>query len=297
MLNWKNTVLALSLASLSAVPAWAQDTGAQEANGNMTAAEAEDQARAGADQVIEEAVAALAETGKAIKALEDGDTEAATRALETAIGKLEVTLAGNPDLALAPVDVATSVIDIQATPDEIIAARNTALRLMKDHQLQLARVIVTDLASEVDITTTYIPLGSYPLALKSAAALIKDGQTDDAIAVLYGALSTLVVIETSVPLPLLNAAALIDEARVLSEKADRTDEENARLDLLLDALDYQIAKGEALEYGSAEAFGALRDEMKEIRRKLADGGAGEGFFDKLRGLFDGIGRSHAAATR
>ena len=298
--NWKATILALSLASLTGLPALAQENVAPATDTNATttansAAEAE--ARNQADQVLTDAIAALEETANAIKALEDDNAQEATAALERALGKLEVTLAANPGLSLAPVDVATTVIDVTATPDEIRAMRDKALRLLRDHQLQLARTTITGLASEIDIATTYIPLGTYPLALKSAAALIKDGQNDAALAVLGNALGTLVVIETALPLPLLNAGLLIDDAKELSEKADRSDEENTRLAALLDALDMEIAKGEALEYGGPGAFDPIRDEMKQIRAATDNGGSGKGLFDKLKELFGGVGRDHAAASK
>ncbi len=290
--NWKNTVLALALAALPAA-AWAQE---QTATPPSAQAQEQAQHQQQAEQNLAEAIAALEETANAIKALQEDNPAEAKAALERAIGKLEVTLAANPEMTLAPVDVATSVIDVTASPAEIRALRNEALRLMRDHQLQLARNLITGLASEIDISTTYIPLGTYPLALKSAAALIESGDNASAIEVLGNALGTLVVVETVLPLPLLNAESLIAEARELSEKEGRSEEENARLAALLDALDVQIARGEALEYGGAGAFDSIRAEMKEIRRATRDGGFGTGLFDKLRGLFGDVGRDHAAAS-
>ena len=291
--NWKNTFLALAMASV-ALPALAQDPAAP-ASDDSSAAQSE--ALAQSDAVLSGALTALEETANAIKALEADKPDEARAALELAIGKLEATLAANPDLALAPVNVTSSVLDIQATPSEIRALRKEALRLMKDHQLQLARRLVTGLASEVDVSTTYLPLGTYPLALKSAVALIASDDTDAAIAVLGNALDTLVVVETALPLPLLNAGLLIDEAKGLSEKADRSDEENTRLTALLDAIEVQIAKGEALEYGGAGAFDDIRAELKTVRAATSDGGSGTGLLDKLKGLFGKLGQDHAAAAQ
>ncbi len=293
--NMKTSLFALSLAALATGPVLAQDS-ATATTPDSTGA-AEQQARDDAAQVLDEAIAALDETGAAIKALGEDRVDDAVAALERAIGKLEVTLADNPELALAPVAVTSSVIDIAATPSEIKAMRNQALRLMKDHRLQQARVIVTGLASEIDISTTYIPLETYPLALKSAAALAKDGQKEDALAVLDAALGTLVVVDTAIPLPLLRAGVLIDKAKGLSEKADRSDDENAQLASLLDQIDREIARGEALEYGGPGAFDDIRAEMRVIRDKVSGGGSGEGFFDKLKGLFGTLGREHAAASQ
>jgi hypothetical protein len=284
MLNLKNTVFALSLASLVAAPIAAQEVPEPTAN-----EAAENTARDASTQVAEDALAALTETGNAIKALEDGDNEAATAALERAIGKLEVTLAANPDMQLVPVDLSSTVLDVAATPDEIYAAKREAKRLLDNNQLQQARPIIQKLASEVDVTVTYIPLATYPLALKSAAALIKNDQTDEATLVLANALSTLVAVTTVEPLPMLRANALIDEAATLSEKADRSDEENTRLATLLDLIDTEIAVGEALEYGGEGAFEPLKAEMDTIREETGNGGSGTGFFAKLKGLFGGFG--------
>lgn len=294
MLNWKNNVMALALASLAATPLVAQ--GADNDVKATENAAAETQAREQASPAIDEAVAALTETGNALKALEEGKNDEAVAALERAIGKLEVVLARYPELALAPVDVSSTVVDITASPAAITRLRKEALRLMKSDQLQLARPIINDLASEVVVRTTSIPLATYPLALKSAAALVKDGKVDDAKLVLAQGLNTMVVEEVVSPLPLLRAAVLIEHAMALSEKEDRSDEENETLAALLDALDLEIARGEALQYGGKDAFGPLKDEMREIRKATSDGAFGKGFFDKLSRLFDGLGKSHNEAA-
>ncbi len=296
MSNWKKSVLALSLASLIASPLAAQTQNDAKAQAQASAT-AEAKAVDDSPKVIEEAIAALDETDKAIKALEDGKNDDAVAALERAIGKLEVILTKNPDMTLAPVDVSSTVIDIIASPAEIKTAKAESMRLLADHQLQLARPIISSLASEVDIKTTYIPLGTYPLALKSAAALIKDDKVDEAKVVLGTALGTLVSDVVALPLPILNSVALIDDAKKLSEKADRTEDENTKLMALLDAIDHEIARGEALEYGGKDAFKPLRDEMKEIRKKVGNGGSGKGFFDKLKSLFQGLGKDHAQSAK
>jgi hypothetical protein len=284
MLNWKNTVLALSMAGIAMSPALAEET-AKKSAANQAA---ESTARDSATQVMEDALQALKETDAAIKALADNKNDEAIAAIERAVGKLEVTLTHNPDLALVPVDVQTTVLDSAMTPEQINATKRAALRLMKNHQLQQARMLITPLASEVDIDVTYIPLGTYPLALKSAAALIKDDKVEDAKTVLGNALATLVVLQEVQPLPTLRATALIADAAELSEKADRTDEENARLVKLLDALDAEIALGKALEYGTKDVFEAFEDQMKDIRKKTENGGSGEGFFTRLKEMFGGL---------
>ena len=279
---------ALLISALAAGPLWAQadDAAAKGAQtGRMDSAQAEAQARKGADKVIDEALAALDATTEAITALDQGKQDEALAAIEKALGKLDVVLAMDEKISLAPVDVRSVILDITATPEEIRKARAEVLRLLKEGQMQRARRLLGSLASEVDIITTYLPLGSYPLALRSAAALIKDDKPEDAKAVLAGALGTLVEIQTAIPIPLMEAQALIDEAKKLAEKADRSDKDEQRLNILLDAIDARIAKGEALEYGGPGAFDPLKAEMKAIRSKTANGGHGAGFFDRLSEMF------------
>ena len=292
MLNWKKPAMALVLASAIAAPLAAQDNDPTDTENANQAAESS--AREATTQVTDEALAALKQTDVALKALADDDKDAAKAAIENAIGKLEVALAQNPGLRLLPVDVQTTVLDVATTPANINAAKREGLRLLKDGQLQSARGIISALASEIDIDVTYIPLGTYPLALKSAAALVKDDKTDEARQVLENALGTLVVLRDVQPLPILRATAVIEEVEKLSEKSERSDEENQRLATLLKSLDTEISIGEALEYGGPDAFEPLKEQMLDIRAKTGNGGSGKGFFSKLKDMLHSLGRDHTA---
>ena len=292
MLNWKNSILALSLTALAAAPlsaTAAQTAATKAAKAQANAATAASKATKAQTKVVKEAITALTETGNAIKALQKGNKKDAVAALEHALGQLDVVLAQHPDSTLIPVDVSASVIDIFASPDEIRRSLREARGLLEDGHLQQARPIIANLASEVDITTTYLPLGTYPLALKSAAALIKDNKTDEALQVLGTALDTLVADQIALPLPMLDGAALIADAQKLVAKKDRTKADDSKLADLLTALDLEIDKGEALQYGSRSDFTPFREEMRKIRGEIANGGAGTGYFDKLKGLFEGLG--------
>lgn len=276
-------------------PAVKQGVGATTASGQIVrksdTGAAEKAARDEASkQLIEEAVAALEETGNAIKALQEGRKEEAIAAIERAIGKLEVVTARDPSLELAPVAVTSKVVDILATVDAIEEAKKAALKAMKNHRLQDARALVEPLASEIIIETTSIPLATYPHALKAIIPSIEQGKTDEALALIDAALGTLVVTRTIVPLPLLRIEIAMTEARKLAEKADRTKEENQRLETLLTVIEDQILLGKVLEYGGPEAFEPFEDELKVIRARLKEGGEQKGLFDKLGELVKGFGK-------
>ncbi len=256
------------------------DTAAAEAAGR----------KAAESRLIDEAVKALEETGNAIKALQEGRKEDAIAALERAIGKLEVVIARDPTLMLAPVAVDSRVTDILAPIDQIEKAKEAARKAMKEHRLQAARAIVEPLASEIVIETTSIPLATYPDALKAVVPLIEKGKTKEALAMLDAALGTLVVTRAIAPLPLIRIEFAMDEAQKLADKASRTEAENQRLKALVQLIADQITLGKVLEYGGPDAFEPFEDELKVIKASLKEGGEHKGLFDRLGELVKGFGR-------
>ena len=145
--------------------------------------------------------------------------------------------------------------------------------------------MIGELASEHVISVTNIPLATYPLALKQAAALIHAGRTGEAVATLEAALSTLVVQKTIIPLPLLRAEVLLDEARPLAEKPQRNAAENDRLRRLLGAARRQMELARALGYATSNDIDALSDELTTIERRTEGQGSGTGLFDRIKSLF------------
>ena len=145
--------------------------------------------------------------------------------------------------------------------------------------------MIADLASEHVISVTNIPLATYPAAIKQAAALLHANRPAEAATVLETALSTLVIENTVIPLPLVRAEALLDSSRPLAEKPQRTAAENDRLRRLLDAARLQIELAKALGYATKDDLEALSDELKTIQRKTEGQGFGTGLFDRIRALF------------
>jgi hypothetical protein len=235
--------------------------------------------------LIAEAVEALQETNSALGLLAAGNTDQARAALARATGKLEVVLAADPQLALAPVDVRAIVHDVVIDPAEVDTIRRQAEEALGQGRLQDARRMIAELASEHVISVTNIPLATYPLALKQAAALILASRTGEAIATLEAAISTLVIEETIIPLPLLRAETLLDEARPIAEQPQRSAAENERLRRLLQAARRQIELARALGYATSKDIDALSDELTTIERRTEGQGAGTGLFDRIKSLF------------
>lgn len=233
-------------------------------------------------QLLKDAQAAIDETRNAIAALDKGNKKAALAALERVSGKLDLIVARDPKLALAPVSVSTTTFDLYSTPDTVKAVTKTAKDNLAGGNVQQARTLLQWLASETDIAVANIPLASYPAAIKAVTPLIDAGKTDEAKAALYAALNTLVIENYVIPLPKLRAQAMLAEADKLAAKSNRKDDENKRLHSLIEAARLQLQLGEALGYGNAASYKPLYSQLDDLQKKTEGGKSGKGFFDRIQ---------------
>ena len=240
-------------------------------------------------KIMEEAHAAIAQSREALKALDEKNTEEALKALEMAIGKMEVIVARDPELALARMDVNIIIHDLYTNVDTIKKTLKQAKEYLEDGKVQLARPLVSSLASEMIIESVNIPLATYPDAIKAIVPLIDKGKTDEAKAALQTALNTLVIVQEEViPLPVIRAKELLKKAEALAENSERKDEENKQLTTLLDHAEAQLLMAEVLGYGDKKAFKPMYEQLDTIREKTKEGKSGKGFFDKIKNQISNI---------
>lgn len=260
-----------------------------------TEQQAQDQTQEKRKEVIEEAVAAWRETQNALQALDKGETKEALAAMERATGKLEIILAREPNLALAPIDARATMFDVVATTKMLNVMTDAAEQLLEDGRVQQARSLLTDLRSEYVISVTNLPMATYPQAIKRTAKLVDEEKIYEAKVVLQTALNTLVVTDTIIPIPVANAQFLLREAETLAENKERSEDQNERLKNLLDAAEEEIERAEALGYGTSADFKAFVDQIEQIREKTSGGKSGKGFFDRIKETMDSmIGHSQTA---
>ena len=233
-------------------------------------------------QVLDEAVSALALTKSALAALDEKESARALATLAEVTGKLELSVAREPTLALAPVDVRTIVHDLFANTETIEAMTDEALDALKHGEVQRARRVLALLASEIVITVTNIPLASYPAAVKAVVPLIDQGKIEEAKAALQSALSTLVEERSVLPLPVLRAKLLLKRAEPLVEDGQRSEASNERLETLLNEARQQLEMAELLGYGKRKDFEPLYAELKKIKEKTGGGGFGKGWLDEVK---------------
>lgn len=230
-----------------------------------------------------DATVALAETKKALKALENKNNDEALKALAVVTGKLDLIVARDPKLALTPVDTEVVTYDLMTNIDTIKAIIKEAKTHLNNGDIQKARPLVVNLASETQFRTLHIPLATYPSAIKAIAPLIDAGKIDEAKAGLQAVLNTLVVTTDDViPLPKLRAEHLLKEAQELAEKKDRSKEENEKLAKTLQGAREQLQMAELLGYGKKKDYKPMYEQISEIENKSAGGKSGTGWFDKLK---------------
>ena len=285
---------ALSLVAAHGIPALGQEqsqsqsTPAQEQSPTAKSAQPEVDANVAKraeeqrKKIVADAETALDQTKKALALLGDKKMQEAQEALEVATGKLELILARDPKLALAPVDTGVVIHDLYADPDTVKEAIKEARRLLGEGEVQKARPLVANLASEVVFQTTNLPLVAYPAAIKSAAGLVDANKVDEAKDALQAALSTLVITGVVVPLPVLRAQVILKDAEKLTEDNKRTEEGNKSLAAQLDEVRKQIRMAESLGYGKKTDFEPIYAQIKEIEQKSSGGKSGKGWFDRIK---------------
>lgn len=263
---------------------------------NKTKEIKQDQTSEKREEILEEARAAIRETQNALKALDEKKKNDALSALEHVSGKLTIILARDPELALAPSDVRTVTYNILADIDAVKALREEIENALDDGRVQRARRLIRNLASETVVSVFNIPLITYPEAIKHAVRLIDDDKIEEAKQVLQTALNTLVITDTIIPLPVAAAEELLKEAETLTEKSDRSKEENKRLDDLLKDARLKLEFAQALGYGGKKDFKNLYEQLDNIEERTKGGKSGSGYFDKIKGyLNDAVKSSQKTA--
>ncbi len=288
-------------AARSAAPARSAGAVATRQNGNdavkssveARASQAAEKSRA---TVIKDAVAALTEINKALAALDENKKQEALDALAAATGKLELVVSRDPALALAPVAVHVLTTDLVASVDTIKDATERARDFLSDGEVQKARAVLANLASEMVVSVTNIPLGTFPDAIKAVSPLIDAGKIDEAKAALVAALNTLVQVDTVIALPVVRAELLLAEAETLAEKEGRSDREDEALALLLSQAKYQLKLAEALGYGKKPDYREYYRLIDAIKDKTRLGGFGKGFFDKIKAKLKALKEDNSKAS-
>jgi len=231
-------------------------------------------------KITEEAVEAINLVGEVVDLLEKKEKDKALETIKKAIGELEVLIARDPNLQVVPVDVKEQIVDFPGTVDDVEVAKTEVVTLIKAGEVQLARDIMLQLASELDIFVTALPIGTYPVVLKAIIPLIEQEKYEEAKKLLIEALETLVIEKIVLPLPILRAEQTIIRANELANK------ENPNKDELKELLAYakeQLELAEALGYGRKDIdYKDLYEEIKKLEDILGSDKSTEDIFATLK---------------
>jgi len=284
--NLLATVLGLSIAI--AMPTWAEIAKPEEQSKTAQAIqdqvdlESAKQAAENRKKITKDAISAVQESKNALKLLDENKVDEALAALERVTGKLELIIARDPKLAFAPIDVAVNSYDLIALPETVKKVVEQAENHLEEYEVQAARKLLENLVSEIVISTTSIPLATYPQAIKATVPLIDEGKINEAKQDLQLALNTLVVTDRVIPLPVLRAETLLKDAEELSEKKERSEGDNENLESIFTEIQTQLEMAELLGYGKKSDFKTINEELEKIKRKLDGNKSGTGWYDKVK---------------
>ena len=226
-----------------------------------------------------EAVEAQEAMLTAIYQLANHDKDGAYKSLTTASGKLDVLLARDPHLSMLPVDVRATTTDLKADPKAVKETLSQVRAKLAAGKIQEARTMLEPLTSEIRISTDYMPMETYPKAIKEATRDTQAGNTDAAAQILADTLSSLVTKVNVIPLPPLKAESDVQDAETMFQ-ADPVKNKQAALDLLKHA-SQQLELGSLLGYGD---FKTVKQEMDSVKHKVQGGSAENGLFGRLKSL-------------
>ncbi len=222
--------------------------------------------------------------------LKSKDKKKALETIESVLGKLEVLIAKDPSKELIAVDVKEQVIDYPGTLEDIVYTKEVLVDLIDNDELQKARDIMTQLASELDIYITALPVVAYPAALKAIVPLIEEEKFDEASKLVVKTIDTLVLQKIVLPLPILRAEQTIIKASELTK-----DKDDANKDELKELLSYakeQLTLAQALGYGKVESdYKDLMEQIEKIEKILESDEGTKDIFEELKEKLSGFMKS------
>ncbi len=219
---------------------------------------------------------------EATQLINEGKDKEAIKALQEATGKFDVALAADPDMGLIPIAADVQVTQLLSTSDAVKAQVDLAIDLLKDSKVQAARAILLPLRDDMETRTAYLPMQTYPDAIKLATKLLLQENREGALETLATGLSTVVEKASIIPLSLVRAEAMIIAAADL----DKEKEKDKALKLL-DAAAEQLKFATVMGYTDEDSveYDALKDQIKALKKEIKGGNVVERLYGKLKDSF------------
>lgn len=271
----KRILTSFALATLLVTGSFAADTKTNQVNKNAVI-KAEKKAQQN-NQLISEAINAIRNTQDALIYLNGKNIQKAKEALKKAIADLSDVLNRPNPPYLLPVDLNIQAYQFEGDVNTIKKALTQAKILMEENKLPETREILNSLRDEIVINTTNLPLATYPAALNLAIKYINEGKIANAKDVLNMALSTLVQINTIIPIPLIKAQALITQASKIVKK------DSKQALKYLNEAKHQLILAQTLGYTSKSdtTYKMLKNSIENIEKEIKAHHKTSGLFERL----------------
>ena len=271
----KKLLTSFALASLIVTNSFAIDNQTKQVSKNAVIKE-EKNAQANT-QLVKEAINAIRFTQDALIYLNGKDIQKAKDSIKKAIAELSDVLNRPNPPYLLPVDLNIEAYQFAGDLKTIKEAVAKARLLVAENKLPQAREVLNSLRDEIVIKTINLPLATYPAALNLAIKYLNEGKVKEAKDILAMALSTLVEVDTIIPIPLVKAEQLIIEASKIVKK----DKKEAIK--YLEEAKHQLILAEALGYTSKSdtTYKMLEDSIKHLEREIKANHKTESLFERL----------------
>lgn len=239
--------------------------------------------------IISDAVAVIKETKNAILLINKGRNNEAMGSIERAVGKIDVLLARYPNQALLPIDFYIDVVNTAPLSlDRIKEIANQAQKAVKNTDYPEARYLLDALQSEISIEIYCLPLGIYPIALKKAASLLAQRANQESRRLLQEALDSLVVVDQTLPIPMIGARTLLAIAE------ERYQDNKAIASKLLEMARFELERARELGYISKSDadYSALNDTIKDIQKQMDSNNRNPSMFSSLKNRMEAFLKKH-----
>jgi len=229
------------------------------------------------NQLVKEAITAIRYTQDALIYLNAKNTTKAKDSIKKAIAELSDILNRPNAPYLLPVDMSINAYQFQGDLTTIKKAVEQAKLLVAENKLPQAREVLNTLRDEIVVKTVNLPLATYPAALSLSLKYINEGKINEAKEVLTMALSTLVEIDTIIPVPLVKAEQLV----IAASKEVKKDKKEAIK--YLDEAKHQLVLAEALGYTSKSdtTYKMLKDAIQNLEKEIKANHKTGSLFERL----------------
>jgi len=228
-------------------------------------------------KLVEEALASLKLSAKALSQLNQNKITEAKKDIELALGKLEAILSTEDTPKLLPIENRMVVKNFVGRAKDVDIALKKVNKLLSEGKVQEAGELLFSLQSEIDLTVVSLPLVSYPDALKLASKYIIEEKPSKAKEVLKLALSTFTEVKQIIPIPLINTVELVSISSNIAK--ENRDQALKHLAMASDELD----KAEKLGYisKSTTTYKQLHDLIKGVEKEVKGPNKAEKLFEEL----------------